>query len=124
MIQSVGTDFGNAGYMRTDIKERSGQYLIEMECPGYNRENIQAQLEKGYLTIKALKNQEIADGGEDTRYILKERRFGEMKRTFYVGEEIRHEDISASLKDGILSIIIRKPELAVEGERRKLFEIQ
>ncbi len=120
MIQSVDFD---TNIMRTNIQEKKGQILIEIELPGYNRENIQAQLEKGYLTIIAVRNEELTDLSENTHYILKERKTGEMKRTFYVGEEVRHEDISAQQKNGVLSIIIVKRAPAVEGERRKLIPI-
>lgn len=122
MIQSIIGEYGPA--MRTDIQERKGQFLIEIELPGYQKENIKAQLERGYLTILAVRNEGLAEQSEETRYILKERKTGEVKRTFYVGDEVRHEDISAQLKNGILSIIIAKREPAVEGEKRKLIPIQ
>lgn len=122
LIHSISDDFVPS-VMRTDILERRGQFLIEIELPGYHKENITAQLENGYLTIIARRNEEIG-GGEDAHYVMKERTTGEERRTFYVGDSVKHEDISAALKDGVLSIIIMKREAQVEGERRKLIPIQ
>lgn len=122
MIQAENTDFASA-VMKTDIKERDGQYLMEIELPGYKRENIQAQLENGYLTISAIRNEGLENEGIKTNYLRKERPVGEVKRSFYVGTDVQHEDISAALVDGVLSIIIAKREDLIEGERRKLITI-
>ena len=123
MIKDVTNDF-ISGIMRTDIKEREGQFLLEIELPGYQKENITAQLEEGKLTIIAVRNEELAPADVQINYIMKERKTGEIKRSFMVGDGVRQADITAALKDGILSIIIAKSELEVEGEKRKLIPIQ
>jgi HSP20 family molecular chaperone IbpA len=122
MIQGINSDF-IPQVMRTDIKEREGQYLFEIELPGYKKENIQAQLQNGYLTILAVRSEGLEKDEIKTNYLMKERLVGEVKRTFYVGENIQQEDISAALKDGILSVIVAKHEPMVEGKERKLITI-
>lgn len=123
MIFSQNEDFFRQS-MRTDIKEKDGQYLIEIELPGYEKENIEAQLENGYLTIIAERKEEIESLESETHFVLKERRAGIVKRTFFVGEDVKQTDISAALKSGILSVIIVKSDKQVEGERRKLIPIK
>ncbi len=122
MIQGITGDF-QPQIMRTDIKEREGQYLIEIELPGYKRENIQAELTNGYLTIIATRNEGLENEDIKTNYLVKERVTGEVKRSFYVGESVQQEDISAGLTDGVLSVIIAKKEPMIDGERRKLITI-
>ena len=122
MIQGITGDF-QPQIMRTDIKEREGQYLIEIELPGYKRENIQAELTNGYLTIIAVRNEGLENEDIKTNYLVKERVTGEVKRSFYVGESVQQEDISAGLTDGVLSVIIAKKEPMIDGERRKLITI-
>ena len=110
--------------MRTDIQEKEGQYLIEIELPGYKREDIQAELKDGYLTIIATRNEALENDSIKTNYIKRERFCGKCKRTFYVGDNIMQEDISAGFKDGILSVIVAKKDPQIEGNRRKLIPIQ
>lgn len=108
--------FFNRGYvpqnqlMKTDIRERDGQYLLEIEVPGYTREDVKAELKDGYLTITADRKEPVEKADERTRYVRKERYYGTMKRTFYVGEDITENEIHAAFKDGILKVIIDKPQ--------------
>ena len=110
-------------YMRTDIKEKDGNYLLEIELPGYIREDIQAELTDGLLTIIASKPEHLESEENKSHYMRRERLVGGCKRSFFVGNEIRHEDITAAFKDGILSIIISNPEKHVDAEKRKLINI-
>ncbi|HJC23426.1 MAG TPA: Hsp20/alpha crystallin family protein [Candidatus Eisenbergiella merdavium] len=108
--------FFNRGYvpqnqlMKTDIREKDGQYLLEIEVPGYTREDVKAELKDGYLTITADRKDPVEKADERTRYVRKERYYGTMKRTFYVGEDITENEIHAAFKDGILKVIIDKPQ--------------
>lgn len=111
-------------FMRTDIQERSGNYLLEIELPGYLREDIQAELVEGKLTIIANKPEHIEKEGAQTNYIRRERLVGGCKRSFYIGNSVTQDDISAAYKDGILSIIITNPKKQVEREERKLIPIK
>lgn len=110
--------------MKTDIQEKDGSYLFEIELPGYLREDIQAELVGGKLTIIANRPEHIDSGNSKTVYIRRERPVGTCRRSFYVGNRVRQEDISAAFSDGVLSIIISNPEKAVEREKRKLIPIK
>ncbi|MDE6024946.1 MAG: Hsp20/alpha crystallin family protein [Lachnospiraceae bacterium] len=110
--------------MRTDIQERDGNYLLEIELPGFVREDIQAELVDGRLTIIAEKQEQIAREGNDVNFIRRERLVGGCKRSFFVGSKVKQDDISAAFKDGILSIIIANSERSVEREERKLIPIK
>ena len=123
----MSNDYSKESYsdvMRTDMREKNGQLLIEIELPGYSKENISAELEGGVLTIHASRNEELESDMTSTHYLLRERITGDMKRSFHVGDNVHQKDVTAQLKDGILSIIIIKNENSVEGEKRKLIDIQ
>ena len=110
--------------MRTDIQEKDGSYLLEIELPGFSREDVQAELTDGKLTIIANKSDGIEKTDAKVNYIRHERHIGGCKRSFYVGVRIKEEDITAAFKDGILSIIINNPEKSVERDERKLIPIK
>ena len=109
--------------MKTDIQEKDGNYLLEIELPGYLREDIQAELRDGTLTIIANKPEHIEVECNKIHYIRRERLTGGCKRSFYVGDKIKQEDISAAFTDGILSIIDIKEEHMIEREDIKLIPI-
>lgn len=113
--------------MRTDIQEKDGNYLLEIEIPGYRYEDVQAELVDGMLTIVANKpsvSDQLEKNENKKNYIRRERHIGGCKRSFYVGKKVKQEDITAAFKDGILSIIISNPEISVEREARKLIPIK
>lgn len=104
--------------MKTDVKESDGFYEVDMELPGYKKEDVSAKLEKGYLTITAAKNEENNTDGSDGKYIRRERYSGQCSRTFYVGETIRQEDIHAKFENGILKLTVPKSEPAKIEEQK------
>ena len=106
--------------MKTDIKEKDGKYILEIDVPGYNKEDIQIELENGYLTVTAKANTNVDE--EKDGYIYKERFVGECSRTFYAGENIKEEDIKASFKNGTLVLTFPKEETK-ELEGKKLIQI-
>ncbi|MGN0435955.1 MAG: Hsp20/alpha crystallin family protein [Wujia sp.] len=110
--------------MRTDIQEKDGSYLLEIELPGFTREDVLAELTEGKLTIIANKQESLEKEDSKINYIRRERMPGGCRRSFYVGKKVKQEDITAAFKDGILSIIINNPEKAVEREERKLIPIK
>ncbi len=110
--------------MRTDIQEKDGNYLLEIELPGFAREDIQAELVNGKLTIIATMPEHIENEKNKTNFIRKERQTGVSKRSFFVGNEVKQEDITAAFKDGILSIIIKNTGKKVESENIKLIPIK
>ena len=93
--------------MKTDIRETKDKYIIEMDLPGYNKENINLSLDHGYLEVSA-KVEKVEDSSEDSKYVHKERYYGECSRKFYVGEDIEEDSIEASFDNGILKIDVPK----------------
>ena len=94
--------------MKTDIQETDAAYVLDMELPGYKKEDVQAELKDGYLTITASKNTSNDEKDKEGRYIRRERFSGTCKRSFYVGEDVRQEDIKAAFQDGILRLAVPK----------------
>lgn len=94
--------------MRTDVKEKGNNYIIEIDLPGYEKEDIEIELEKGYLKVSAKTSKET-DNSED-KYIHKERFYGECSRSFFVGENLKEEDVKAAFKNGILILTVPKDQ--------------
>lgn len=109
--------------MRTDVREKDGQYLLDIELPGYKKEDIQAELKDGYLTIGATRNESNDEKDEKGNFVRRERYSGSVKRSFYVGENIKQEDIQAAFNDGVLTLTVNKPQIEQKPER-KMIEIQ
>ena len=109
--------------MKTDIKEKSDKYVIEIDLPGYEKENINLTLKEGYLEVSAAVRKE-SDSGEDEKYVHKERYYGHCARNFYVGDNVTEEDIKAEFKNGTLKIDIPKKEPKKELPAAKKIEIQ
>ena len=109
--------------MKTDIKELKDKYVVDVDLPGFTKDNINLSLENGYLKIdaKTEKNEEKKDG---EKYLHKERFYGECSRSFYVGEEIAEKDIKAEFKDGILKVELPKKEISKEEKTIKQIEIK
>lgn len=110
--------------MKTDIKEQDGTYLLDMDLPGYGKEDISAELKDGYLTVTAQKNQENDEKDEEGNYLRRERYYGSCKRSFYVGENIKQEDIKASFKDGVLQLQVPKAEAPKLEDKSKYIAIE
>lgn len=106
--------------MKTDIKEKGKNYIIEVDLPGYEKENIEVEIENGYLKVTAKASKTVDDSDEEEKYIHKERFYGECSRSFYVGNRIKEEDIKASFKNGILSLCVPKEEQAKLDEKKKI----
>lgn len=108
--------------MKTDIKEKKDKYLIDVELPGYEKENIKIEVEDGYLTVNA----EIDSSKEENdegNFVRKERYIGSCSRSFYVGNEVQSEDIKASFRNGMLKIEVPKKEEKKELPKKKYIEI-
>lgn len=107
--------------MKTDIKEKKDKYIIEMDLPGYEKENINISLKEGYLEVLAEVNKEE---NSEEKFVHKERYYGHCSRSFYVGEQLTEEDIQAEFKNGILKIYIPKKEDKKELPEVKHIQIQ
>lgn len=110
--------------MKTDIKESDTAYEMDIDLPGFKKEDVSAKLENGYLTITAAKGLDKDEKNDKGVYIRRERYSGQCARTFYVGEAVTQEDIKAKFEDGILKVTIPKVEpkkvedkkyIAIEG---------
>ena len=107
-----GDDFFSrreSSIMKTDIKEKDDKYVIDIDLPGYEKENINLELKDGYLVVSA-KVEKEENKEEKERFVHKERFYGECSRSFFVGKQIVEEDIKAEFKNGILKINIPKKE--------------
>ena len=104
--------------MKTDIREKEDGYELAVDLPGFKKDEISIDLSNGYLTIQAAKGLDKDEEDKKGKYIRKERYAGALSRTFYLGEEIREEEIKAKFENGILSVSIPKEEeKKVEGPK-------
>lgn len=103
--------------MKTDIKESENDYEINIDLPGYKKEDVQAELKDGYLVITAKNESSVEDTGSK-EYIRRERFFGTCSRSFYVGKDVQQEDISARFENGVLIMNVpRHIEKPVEEKK-------
>ena len=101
--------------MKTDVRETDGTYELDIDLPGFKKEDITAELKDGYLTISASKGMNKDEKDKEGRYIRQERYSGTCSRSFFVGEAVRQEDIHAKFEDGILKLSVPKKDVkAVE----------
>lgn len=94
--------------MKTDVKETDESYEVDIDLPGFKKDEVNAKLENGYLTISASKSLDKDEKDKEGKYIRRERYAGAMSRSFYVGESVRQEDIKAKYEDGILKLSLPK----------------
>lgn len=110
-------------FMQTDIVEKDNEYQLNIELPGYQKENIQAELKDGYLTISAERKEDHDEKDDKGNFIRRERFSGSCQRSFYVGAQVRQEDISASFQDGVLSLTVPKAQPKAIDEANKYIPI-
>ena len=104
--------------MKTDIREHDTGYELDIDLPGFKKDEINVELENGYLTISAAKGLDKDEQDKKGKYIRKERYAGAMQRSFYVGDAVTEEDIKAKFEDGILKLSIPKKDAkAVETKK-------
>ena len=105
--------------MKTDVRELDNGYEIIVDLPGFKKDEIEVQLEDGYLTISAAKGLDKDETDKKGNYIRKERYSGSMSRSFYVGDGISEDDIHGKFENGILHLDVPKKEAkAVETKKR------
>ena len=109
--------------MKTDVKETDKGYELDIELPGYQKEDVKAQLKDGYLTVQAVKNVNNDTKNEEGAYIRRERYAGTMSRSFYVGDNVTEADIQAKFENGVLKLAVPKKE-AKKVEENKYIAIQ
>ncbi len=106
--------------MKCDIYEKEGNYHIEMDLPGFKKDEISIEAKDGYLTIKASKSNEVDEKDEERNYVRRERSYGSYERTFSLGD-LDQEKIDATFADGILKITVPKKE---DVDNKKIIEIK
>ncbi len=100
--------FGTKETMKTDVREVDNGYELDIDLPGFQKEDIKARLSEGYLTITAAKAENKEEKDQNGRYIRRERYSGSMSRSFYVGNGLKEEDIHAKFENGILKLSVPK----------------
>ena len=111
--------------MKTDIKENDTGYELEMDLPGFKKDEVKVSLNDGYLTITATKGLNMDEQEkENGKYIRKERFAGACERSFYVGDELTEEDIKAKFKHGILKLTIPKKEAKAAIDNKQYIAIE
>ena len=114
-----------ANLMKTDIQEHDDGYTLEMDLPGFKKDEIQIELNNGYMTISAAKGlDEDEKDKKSGKYIRRERYTGSCQRSFYVGEDVTEEDIKAEFKHGILKLFVPKKEAKPAVEQKKYVSIE
>ena len=109
--------------MKTDVRETEDGYELDIDLPGFKKDEVTAQLDNGYLTIQASKGLDKEQKDKKGKYIRKERYAGSMSRSFYVGDAITEEDVHAKYEDGILKLSVPKKEAkAVEQTKHIAIE--
>ena len=109
--------------MKTDVRETENGYEVDIDLPGFKKDEINAKLENGYLTVSASKGLDKDEKDKEGKYIRQERYAGAMSRSFYVGEELTQEDIKAKYENGILKLSLPKKE-AKAVEQKRYIEIE
>ena len=109
--------------MKTDVRETENSYELDIDLPGFKKDEITIQLDNGYLSISASKGLDKNEENKDGKYIRRERYAGSMNRTFYVGSQLTQQDIQAKFEDGILKISVPKKDVQ-QIEQNKYIAIE
>lgn len=113
-----------ANVMKTDVRENKDSYDVFVDLPGFKKEDVKLDLDNGYLTISAQRNEELDEKDNEGRYIRQERATGSCARSFYVGKELEPMDISAKFENGILSLHLPKADAKKLEPKQTLIEIE
>ena len=106
--------------MKTDVKETDDGYEVDVDLPGFKKDEIHLELKDGYLAISAEKSLEKDKENKQGKMLRQERYSGVMQRSFYVGGNITEEDIKASYESGVLHVIIPKKEALKAPEKKTI----
>mgnify|MGYP000789506842 CR=1 FL=1 len=109
--------------MKTDIREHEAGYELDIDLPGFKKEDVKIQLKNGYLNIQATREEKKDEKDDKGKYVRRERYTGTCNRSFYVGSSIKHEDIHAKYENGILHVTFPKEETKKEAEEKKFVSI-
>lgn len=110
--------------MKTDVKETDDDYIVDIDLPGFKKEEIQMQLDNGYLTVSASKGLDKDETDNAGNYVRRERFSGSMSRSFYVGSHVKEEDIHPRYENGILTFSLPKEEKRAVEEKKRYIAIE
>lgn len=112
------------GMMKTDIKETDDGYKVDIDLPGFKKDEIKMHLENGYLTVSAAKGLDKDEKDENGKYVRRERYAGSMSRSFFVGEKVKEEDIHAKYENGILTFSVPKEDKKEVEDKKRYIAIE
>ena len=110
--------------MKTDVRETENTYEVDVDLPGFKKDEISVDLKDGYLTISAAKGLDKDQKDQNGKYIRQERYAGAMSRSFYIGDEITQDEIRAKYENGILKLTIPKKDAQPAVEEKKHIAIE
>ena len=106
--------------MKTDVRELENTYELDIDLPGFKKEEVNIELDKGYLTISATRTADNDEQDKKGQYIRRERYSGECSRSFYIGENIEPKDVIAKFENGILQIAFPKAPQPKQPENKRI----
>ncbi len=109
-----------AQVMKTDVHEHEDKYEVDIDLPGFKKDEITLNLENGYLTVAAAKGLDKDEKDKAGKLIRQERYAGSMQRSFYVGENVTEEDVKAKFEDGVLKLTVPKKEAPKVPEKKTI----
>ncbi len=110
--------------MKTDVKDTETGYEVDVDLAGFKKDEIQIELEKGFLTVTAAKGLDKDEKDKKDNYIRRERYAGSMSRSFYVGEHVTEDDIHPKYENGILSFTVPKEETKAIEDKKHYISIE
>ena len=110
--------------MKTDVKETDTGYEVDIDLPGFKKDEITMRLEDGYLTINAAKGLDKEEKNEKGKFVRRERYAGNLSRSFYVGENVTEQDIHPKYENGILSFRVPKEDQKAVEEKKHYISIE
>ncbi len=113
-----------ASVMKTDVHEHDNMYELDIDLPGFKKEEISLSLENGNLVVAASKNLNKDEKSKEGKLIRQERYAGSMQRTFYIGEDVTEEEVKAKFEDGVLKLNIPKKDAQKAVEQKKVIAIE
>lgn len=118
--------YGNHGrnLMKTDVKEKDAGYEVDIDLPGFKKDEIRMQLKDGYLNVSASKEASRDEKNEEGSYVRRERYAGSMSRSFYVGDHVTEQDIHPKYENGILTFHIPKAQQKVVEDKGRYIAIE
>ena len=114
----------SAGMMSTDARETDKGYMVDIDMPGFKKDDISLDLQNGYLTVSAHRNSSHEDKDDNGRWLRRERYAGSCSRSFYVGEDVKESDIHASYRNGTLCIQVPKMQAQPQVESKHQIAIE